>query len=76
MADQPDNSIKLPDPTEFSKNMAKIAAQSQRLVSDFLKKNAAEDRADGADPLNIGGAFMEMTAKMMADPAKFVENWF
>ena len=73
MADQPDNSIKLPDPTEFSKNMAKIAAQSQRLVSDFLKKNATEDRADGADPLNIGGAFMEMTAKMMADPAKFVE---
>ena len=73
MADQPDNGVKLPDPTEFAKYIAKIADQSQRVVSDFLNKQAAEDRAGAADPMNIGGAFMEMTAKMMADPAKIVE---
>ncbi|HYM30954.1 MAG TPA: hypothetical protein VEU47_06630, partial [Candidatus Cybelea sp.] len=71
MADQPDNDIKLPDPTEFSKNLVKIAAQSQRLVADFLKRQKTDGGGD-VDPLNIGGAFMEMTAKMMSDPARLV----
>ncbi len=44
-----------------------IAAESQRLISDFLARQGA---AGMADPLNIGGAFLEMTARMMADPAR------
>ncbi len=73
MADQPGNDLNFPDPAEFSKNMAKIASQSQRLVTEFLK-NQTEDSATGdADPLNIGGAFLDMTAKMMADPTRLVE---
>jgi polyhydroxyalkanoate synthase len=71
MTEQPDNDIKLPDPSEFSKNIAKIAAQSQRLVSEFLKRQAAESGGT-TDPLNIGSAFQEMTAKIMADPSKLV----
>ncbi len=73
MADQPDSDIRLPDPTELSKNMVKIAAQSQRLVTDFLQRQSANGGAGNADPLNIGGAFLEMTARMMADPSKMVE---
>ena len=73
MADQPANDLNFPDPAEFSKNMAKIASQSQRLVSEFLKKQT-EDSANGdTDPLNIGGAFLDMTAKMMSDPARLIE---
>ncbi|TXH36873.1 MAG: class I poly(R)-hydroxyalkanoic acid synthase [Rhodospirillaceae bacterium] len=52
--------------------MAKIAEQSQRLVSDFLSRNA-DDMGTQADPLNIGRAFLEMTSRMMADPQKLVE---
>src|SRR5271156_1688598 len=73
MPEQPDNDIKLPDPAEFAKNIVKIAAQSQRLVADFLKRQQADGAAGSADPLNIGSAFQEMTAKMMADPAKLVQ---
>ncbi len=73
MADQQDTDIKLPDPTEFSQNLVKIAEQSQRIVNEFLKRQAEDGAAPAADPLNIGGAFMEMTARMMADPAKMVE---
>ena len=73
MADQPDSDIRLPDPTELSKNMVKIAAQSQRLVTDFLHRQSANGGPGNADPLNIGGAFLEMTARMMADPSKMVE---
>jgi len=71
MADQPDSEPNLPDPAEFSRNMVKIAERSQRLVADFLKRQ--DEAGNGAgDPLNIGGAFMEMTAKMMADPGKLM----
>ena len=47
MPEQPDNDIKLPDPAELAKNIVKIAAQSQILVADFLKRQTA-DGAGGA----------------------------
>ena len=60
------------DATEFSRSMAEIAETSQKLVTDFLTRQAAEGLGP-SDPLNIGGAFMEMTTRMMADPAKLME---
>jgi polyhydroxyalkanoate synthase len=67
--------IKFPDPVEWSRALARIAEQSQRMVSEFLTRQPAVDR-DGmgmADPLNIGSAFLEMAARMMADPARLVQ---
>jgi polyhydroxyalkanoate synthase len=64
----------LPDPVEMSKSMTNIAERSQKLVSEFLARQ--QDGNGGTtpmDPLNIGAAFMEMTARMMADPAKLVQ---
>jgi len=62
------------DPAEFSRNLVKIATQSQQLITDFLKRQGAQgDGAAAADPLNIGQAFIELTTKMMTDPAKLVE---
>ncbi|MDP6344616.1 MAG: class I poly(R)-hydroxyalkanoic acid synthase [Alphaproteobacteria bacterium] len=58
---------------EFSRNLMQVAEQSQRLVQEFMQQQAAEGGQQNADPLNIGGAFMELTAKMMADPQKIVE---
>jgi len=75
MAEQQPPEIKLPDPVEFSKSMSRIAERSQKLVADFLARQE-EQKADGSttlDPLNIGAAFMEMTSRMMADPAKLVQ---
>ena len=73
MANQPGSGSEPPDPAELSRTMGRIAERSQRLVSDFLSRQAHEDEGRDVDPLNIGGAFMELTAKMMADPAKMVE---
>jgi polyhydroxyalkanoate synthase subunit PhaC len=78
MADQQPPDMKLPDPVELSRAMARIAEQSQRLVADFLQRQAGggtvEPVSPGmSDPLNIGKAFLEMTARMMSDPAKLVE---
>ncbi len=62
----------LPDPAEFSKNMMKVAEQSQKLVTDFMARQSAS-MADDPDPLKIGAAFMEMTQAMMADPQKMMQ---
>lgn len=56
---------------EFAENFAKIAVQSQEIVTEFL--NSQKNGNVDPDPLNIGKAFMEMTAQMMTDPAKILE---
>ena len=65
-------SFKLPDPAMLSRNMADIASRSQRIVLEFLKRQG-DDSLPGFDPTSIGSAFLEMTARMMANPAKLVQ---
>jgi polyhydroxyalkanoate synthase len=50
-----------------------LAAQSQALVEEFLRRHPASSQFGGADPLNVGKAFFDMTARMLADPAKLIE---
>jgi len=64
---------KLPDPNELSEVMQSIAERSQRIVNEFLTRAATDPETPVADPLNVGAAFFEMTARLMADPAKLVE---
>ena len=52
--------------------MAEIAQRSQRLVKDFLERQAANGPPE-FDPLNVGGAFMEMTTRMMANPLHVID---
>ncbi|WP_186457579.1 PHA/PHB synthase family protein [Nitrospirillum amazonense] len=79
--------------------MNRLAEQAQRLVADFVARQA-QTPADGTaaadpmsiaapfgaapfsslpanlsnlDPFNLGGAFMEMTARLMADPNRLFE---
>ena len=59
--------FKLPDPAEIGRSMADIAERSQRIVGEWLKRQASEEHP--LDPLNIGGAFLEMTARLVANPA-------
>jgi polyhydroxyalkanoate synthase len=68
-ADAPFN---LPDAAEVGRSMAGIAERSQRLVGEWLKRQA-EEGSGSPDPLNIGNAFMEMTARLMANPARMVQ---
>jgi polyhydroxyalkanoate synthase subunit PhaC len=72
LPDQTSGDIKLPDPAEFSRHLMEIAGRSQQVVLDFLEKQG-KGESGPVDPLNIGGAFMEMTARMMGNPAKVAE---
>ncbi|MCX8132658.1 MAG: class I poly(R)-hydroxyalkanoic acid synthase [Roseococcus sp.] len=67
--DKPDHH--LPDAELVTRTMAEVAERGQRIVADFLKRQAEEP--GNPDPLNIGGAFLEMTARLMANPARLVQ---
>ena len=66
-----DPAFKVPDAAVLGRGMADIAERSQRLVAEWLQRMPKEEK--GADPLNIGGAFMEMTSKLMSNPAHLVQ---
>lgn len=78
MADQqnPDPSRpERPDPAVYARTMADIGTRAQRLVGEWLQRQSAVPGPDGPnfDPLNIGSAFMEMAARLAANPAKLIE---
>ena len=63
----------IPDPAELSRRLAEMAERSQRLVSEFLTRQSNVGGAGMADPMAVGSAFFELTARMMADPARLIE---
>ncbi len=62
---------KMSNPAELGRSMADVAERSQRIVGDWLKRQSLLQPS--ADPLNIGTAFMEMTATLMANPAGLMQ---
>ncbi len=72
MNDSDTSQPKFPDPLQWSRHMAEIAQLSERLVRDFLA-NQPPGGAGMSDPFNIGGAFLEMTQRLMSDPGRLVE---
>ncbi len=63
--------FKLPDPAVITRSMADVAERSQRIVGEWLKRQAQQKKSP--DPLNIGSAFLEMTARLMANPATLMQ---
>jgi polyhydroxyalkanoate synthase len=65
--------FRLPDPALVSRTMADVAERGQRIVGEFLRRQGTADGAPNPDPLNIGNAFLEMTTRLMANPARLVQ---
>ena len=61
------------DAAGVSRQIADIAETSRRLVAEFLDRQAAGQNIGMADPLAIGAAFFEMTARMMSRPGRLVQ---
>jgi polyhydroxyalkanoate synthase len=68
-ADQPP--FRMPDPALVSRTMADVAERSQRIVAEFLKRQA--DDPGEPDPMHIGNAFLDMTTRLMANPARLMQ---
>src|SRR3954465_11012679 len=63
--------FKVPDPGMIGRSMADIAERPQRLVTDWLNRQSHDGLE--IDPMNVGHAYMEMTAQLMKDPSKLVQ---
>ncbi|NQV44108.1 MAG: class I poly(R)-hydroxyalkanoic acid synthase [Rhodospirillales bacterium] len=50
-----------------------VSERSQRIAKAFMDRQATSNGFQVADPIVIGKAFMEMTAKMLEDPQKLAE---
>jgi polyhydroxyalkanoate synthase len=58
----------LTDAPAFGRNMARVAAQSQQLLSEFMKRQAERFGQEPMDPLNLAGAYFSLLKHMAADP--------
>ena len=70
MSDQQGTEPQIPDFDKLAENMSSVAEKSQRLIADFMKRQADGENSGFDDPLHIGHTFLELTQKMMSDPAK------
>ncbi len=62
------------DPEKLSNSMAEIALRSQQLINEFIaKQESGAALEDFQSASHIAKAFLEMTAKLMQNPAKLVE---
>jgi len=57
-------------PAALDRSMADVANRSQRLVRDWLNRQAHE--TPPVDVLLVGSAFLDMTAQLMRDPSRVV----
>ncbi|MGH7490050.1 MAG: class I poly(R)-hydroxyalkanoic acid synthase, partial [bacterium] len=76
-APTPDRSYQIADPAEFARNMMQVGQQSQKLLSDFLKRQSAKGAGSGPmDPLNLTGTFTALLKSMAANPTVLMEAQF
>ena len=76
MAEPQTADIQMPDLAKLSETMVGIAEQSQRIVNDWLGKQVAEGHMGMGDRTNLGQAFLQLTEKMLQNPAKLAEANF
>jgi polyhydroxyalkanoate synthase len=65
------------DPEQIAQILAEIADKSQQLMHEFAERRCARNGdASTSDPLNLRPTILELTARLMADPAALVQAQF
>jgi len=63
----------LPDPKEIAKTYAEVAQRASGLIADHMKRQMKKGVSAPNDDLGIAQAFMDMMAKMLANPYKMAQ---
>jgi polyhydroxyalkanoate synthase len=61
------------DPVALAESLRSAAEKSAKLMGDFAKRHAEAGHSLVTDELGIGKAFMELAAKVMANPYRLAE---
>ena len=64
----------LPDPQEVAKTYAEVARRASHLIGDHVQRQLKKGIAPPADELGIAQAFMDMMAKLLANPYKLAQS--
>ncbi len=62
------------DSAALSQSLASAAEKGAKLLGDVIARQADSGKSMLADEFGIAKAFMELTAKMMANPVRLAES--
>ncbi|MCB1767477.1 MAG: class I poly(R)-hydroxyalkanoic acid synthase, partial [Candidatus Competibacteraceae bacterium] len=65
--------VKMPDPAQMTQLFNHIAEKSQVIVKEFMNRQGTDGKYDLQDTMALARSFMELTQKIMADPAKLMQ---
>jgi polyhydroxyalkanoate synthase len=63
----------LPDPQEIAKTYAEVAQRASKLLTSHIQRRVKNGVSVPSDELGIAQAFMDMMAKMLANPYKLAQ---
>jgi len=66
--------INLPDPAEMAKTYAEVAQRASRVITQFMEKKAKEGVDAPSDELGVARAFMDLSARLLANPYKMAQT--
>jgi polyhydroxyalkanoate synthase len=64
----------LPDPQEVAKTYAEVAQRASKLLTEHIQRRVQSGLSAPSDELGIAQAFMDMMAKMLANPYKLAQS--
>ena len=64
----------LPDPKEVAKTYAEVAQRASHLISEHVQRQLKKGVSTPSDELGIAQAFMDMMAKLLANPYKLAQS--
>ncbi|MDO8933133.1 MAG: class I poly(R)-hydroxyalkanoic acid synthase [Rhodocyclaceae bacterium] len=68
-----DNKPQLPDPKDIAKTYGEVAQRASKLITEHMQRQMKKGLAAPQDELGIAQAFMDMMAKMLANPYKLAQ---
>lgn len=63
----------LPNPSDLAKTYADVAQRAARIINQFMEKQTQSGVAAPSDELGIARAFMDMSARLLANPYKLAQ---
>ncbi len=74
MSQPSENKGNLPNPAEMAKTYAEVAQRASRLITQFMEKKAKDGVNAPTDELGVAKAFMDLSARLMANPYKMAQT--
>ncbi len=69
-----EKSTELPDPKEVAKTYAEVAQRASKMIAEHMQRQMKKGVGAPADELGIAQAFMDMMAKMLANPYQLAQS--